>query len=35
MKKIQQGSVVVLNALVTTAGEGEIISGEDDTLEFT
>jgi FKBP-type peptidyl-prolyl cis-trans isomerase SlyD len=35
MKKIQQGSVVVLNALVTTAGEGEVISGEDDTLEFT
>ncbi len=35
MKKIQQGSVVVLNALVTTAGEGEIISGENDTLEFT
>jgi FKBP-type peptidyl-prolyl cis-trans isomerase SlyD len=35
MKKIQQGSVVVLNALVTTAGEGEIISGESDTLEFT
>ncbi len=35
MKTIQQGSVVVLNALVTTAGEGEIISGEDDTLEFT
>ncbi len=35
MKKIQQGSVVVLNALVTTAGEGDVISGEDDTLEFT
>jgi FKBP-type peptidyl-prolyl cis-trans isomerase SlyD len=35
MKTIQQGSVVVLNALVTTAGEGDVISGEDDTLEFT
>jgi FKBP-type peptidyl-prolyl cis-trans isomerase SlyD len=35
MKKIQQGSVVVLGALVTTAGEGDVISGEDDTLEFT
>jgi FKBP-type peptidyl-prolyl cis-trans isomerase SlyD len=35
MKTIQQGSRVVLNALVTTAGENEVISGEDDTLEFT
>jgi FKBP-type peptidyl-prolyl cis-trans isomerase SlyD len=35
MKTIQQGSRVVLNAIVTTAGENELISGEDDTLEFT
>lgn len=34
-KTIQTGSRVVLNALVTTAGENEVISGEDDTLEFT
>lgn len=34
MKTIQQGSAVVLHAWVTTAGEGEVISGEDDTLEF-
>jgi FKBP-type peptidyl-prolyl cis-trans isomerase SlyD len=35
MKTIQHGSRVVLNALVTTAGDNEVISGEDDTLEFT
>ena len=35
MKKIQVGSTVVLHTVVTTAGEGEVISGEDDTLEFT
>jgi FKBP-type peptidyl-prolyl cis-trans isomerase SlyD len=35
MKKIQLGSRVVLHALVTTAGDNEVISGEDDTLEFT
>ena len=34
MKKIQTGSTVVLHAIVTTAGEGELMSGEDDTLEF-
>ena len=34
MKKIQQGSAVVLHAVVTTAADGEIISGDDDTLEF-
>lgn len=31
---IQLGSAVVLHATVTTAGEGEVISGEHDLLEF-
>jgi FKBP-type peptidyl-prolyl cis-trans isomerase SlyD len=31
---IQLGSAVVLHAEVTTAGEGEVISGEHDLLEF-
>jgi FKBP-type peptidyl-prolyl cis-trans isomerase SlyD len=34
MKKIQIGSAVIVKVVITSAGDNEILSGEDDTLEF-
>lgn len=35
MKKIQLGSTVVIKTIITAAADNEILSGEDDVLEFT
>lgn len=35
MKKIQLGSIVVVKTIITAAADNEVLSGEDDVLEFT
>jgi FKBP-type peptidyl-prolyl cis-trans isomerase SlyD len=35
MKTIQLGSTVVVKTVITSAGDNEVLSGDDDVLEFT